>query len=176
MTNRNTETESGQWVSARQGRFIRYMLYVLVDLTVLNLFVEYWDRIVIDSFTISLLTAVLLQTLLKATLAIEHRIGGYFQARSGPGALVLRVLATWALLFASKFVILEAVDIVFGDDVDFGGLIPFILVVVALFATEKILTYIYDALPTGWSRFYDANSRVELSENSAVAKEDFGND
>ena len=113
MTDIQPETEGAQWVSARQGRFIRYLLYVLVDLTVLNLFVEYWDRMVIDSFTISLLTAVLLQVLLKATLAIEHRIAGYFQARSGPGALVVRVLATWALLFGSKFVILEAVDIVF---------------------------------------------------------------
>ena len=146
MTNKKTETEGGQWVSARQGRFIRYLLLVLVDLTVLNLFVEYWDRIVIDSFTISLLTAALLQVLLKATLAIEHRIGRYFQARSGPWALVLRVLATWALLFGSKFVILEIVDIVFGDDVDFGGLIPFILLVIALLAGEKILTRIYDSL------------------------------
>lgn len=129
-----------------QGRFIRYLLYVLVDLTVLNLFVEYWDRIVIDSFTISLLTPVLLQVLLKATLAVEHRIGGYFRARSGPGALVLRVLATWALLFGSKFVILEIVDIVFGDRVDFGGLIAFILLVVALLAAEKILPHIYHTL------------------------------
>ena len=73
-------------------------------------------------------------------------IAGYFQARSGPGALVLRVLATWALLFGSKFVILEIVDIVFGDRVDFGGLIPFIILVVALLAAEKTLTRIYDSL------------------------------
>jgi hypothetical protein len=114
MTNKKTDIEGARWVSARQSRFIRYLLYVLVDLCVLTLFVEYWDRIVIDSFTISLLTAVLLQVLLKATLAVEHRIAGYFQARSEPGALVLRVLATWALIFGSKFVILDTVDIVFG--------------------------------------------------------------
>ncbi len=146
MTNKKTETEGAQWMSARQGRFIRYLLYVLVDLTVLNLFVEYWDRIVIASFTISLITAVLLQVLLKATLAIEHRIAGSFQARSGQGALVLLVLASWALLFGSKFVILEAVDIVFGDEVDFGGLIPFIILVVALLTAEKILPHIYHTL------------------------------
>ena len=146
MTNKSIETEGGQWVSARQSSFIRYLLYVLVNLTVLNVFVEYWDRIVIDSFTISLLTAALLQTLLKATLAIERRIGRYFQARSGRGALVLRVLAAWALLFGSKFIILEIVDIVFGDAVDFGGLIPFIVLIVALLAAEKILIRIYDAL------------------------------
>jgi hypothetical protein len=146
MTDGITEVEDSQWVSATQGRFIRYMLYVLVDLTVLNLFVEYWDRVVVDSFTISLFTAALLQVLLKAILAVEHRIAHYFQSRPGKRAVVLRVLATWAVLFGSKFLILEAVDIVFGDDVDLGGLVPFIVLVVALLAAETILTRIYDAL------------------------------
>ena len=45
----------------------------LVDIgpTVLNLFVEYWDAIVIDSFTISLFTAVVLKILLDPGLIIE---------------------------------------------------------------------------------------------------------
>ena len=146
MTSETAEAEEAQWVSARQGRFIRYMLFVLVDLTVLNLFVQYWDRVVIDSFTISLFTAALLQVLLKATLAIEHRISRYFQSRSGTRALILRVLATWVVLFGSKFVILEAIDIVFGEDVELGGLVPFIVLVVALLAAETILTRIYEAL------------------------------
>ena len=84
MTGETTEVEDSQWVSARQGRFIRYMLFVLVDLTVLNLFVQYWDRIVIDSFTISLFTAALLQVLLKATLAIE-RTASPTTSSPGPG-------------------------------------------------------------------------------------------
>ena len=96
MTGETTAVEDSRRVSARQGRFICYMLYVLVDLTVLNLFVEYWDRVVIDSFTISLFTAVLLQVLLKATQAIEHRIGHHFQSRPGTGAVILQVVATWA--------------------------------------------------------------------------------
>lgn len=151
MTSKTAGPEKGQWVSARQGRFIRYMLYVLVDLTVLNLFVQFWDRVVIDSFTISLFTAALLQVMLKATIAIEHRIGRYFRARSGTRALILRVLATWAVLFGSKFVILEAVDIVFGEDVELGGLVPFIVLAIALLAAETILTRIYEALGRGAS-------------------------
>ena len=146
MTDETTEVEDSQLVSARPGRFIRYMLYVLVDLTVLNLFVQYWDRVIIDSFTISLFTAALLQVLLKVTLAIEHRIAHYFQSRPGTRAVILRALATWAVLFGSKFVILEAVDIVFGDDVDLGGLVPFIILAIALLAAETILTRIYDTL------------------------------
>ena len=56
----------------RQQLFLRYTYMVLVDLTVLNLFNQYWDLVYIETFSISLLTAVLLQVLLKASIALEH--------------------------------------------------------------------------------------------------------
>ena len=87
-----------------------------------------------------------MQSLLKTTLAIEHRIADYFRPREGRGAAVGRVLATWVVLFSSKFVILEVVDIVLGDRVDLGGLIPFILLVVVMLAAEAIVERIYKAL------------------------------
>ena len=141
-----TRTEQHAPATARQQRFLRAVLFVLVDVTVLALFVEYWDRIVIDSYTIALFTAILLQAMLKATLAVEHRIARVFLGRSGTGSLTLRLLATWVLLFGSKFVILEAVDIVFGDHVDLGGLLPFIALVIAMLAAEALIERIYDAL------------------------------
>jgi hypothetical protein len=142
----NVDEHIEQPPSPRQSEFIRYLLYILVDLVVLNVLVEFWDAIVIDSFTISLLTAILLQILLKATLAIERRIATYFEARPERWAPVARILAAWLVLLGSKFVILEIVDIVFGEHVEFGGVLPFIIVVVALLAAEHILERIYMAL------------------------------
>jgi hypothetical protein len=139
-------TDQRQPATARQQRFLRAVLFVLVDVTVLALFVEYWDRVVIDSYTIALLTAILLQALLKATLQIEHRIADYFRDRAGRGAIALRLLATWVVLFGSKFVILEAVDLVFGNRVELGGLIPFITLVVAILAAEAVIERLYEAL------------------------------
>ena len=54
-----------KFLNNRQTMFLGYMLCVLVDLVVLNLFVEFWDKVIIDSFLLSLLTAALLQLLLK---------------------------------------------------------------------------------------------------------------
>ncbi len=130
----------------RQTLFIGYTLCVLVDLVVLNLFDEYWHYVVVDSFTISLLAAGLLQLLLKITLAIEHRIATYFNAKSWTGAKVMRWLSAWGVSFGSKFLILGAVDLVFGEHVEFGGLIPFIVVVFAIIITELVITRIYYAL------------------------------
>ena len=134
------------FITEAQRRFASWTTDVLVYIVVLNLFVEWVDAVQIDSFTISLLTAILLQVLLKATLALEHRIATYFKARPGRWSLPLRALATWLVLLGSKFVILEIVDIVFGEHVEFGGVVPFIVVVVALLLAEAILERVYRAL------------------------------
>ncbi|MFQ5345903.1 MAG: hypothetical protein ACE5DZ_08095 [Mariprofundus sp.] len=52
-----------------QRLFIRYTYSVLVDLTVLNIFNEYWGNVYIETFTISLLAAIVLQVLLQVTIA-----------------------------------------------------------------------------------------------------------
>ena len=123
---------------------------LLVDLTVLNLFNEYWYFVYFEYFTISLLTAVLLQFLLQVTIAIEHRVAGYFKTKTGLSAKVMRGLSTWAILFASKLVILEAINFAFGDSVVFSGpvhgLVAFIIVVIAIISAEQAVTRIYNFL------------------------------
>ncbi len=123
---------------------------MLVDLTVLNLFNEYWNFVYIEFFTISLLTAVLLQFLLQVTITIEHRVAGYFKSKTGLGARVLRGLSTWAILFTSKLVILEAINFAFGESVAFSGpihgLVAFIVVVIAIIIAEQTITRIYKSL------------------------------
>ena len=141
-----TSTTQRPPATPRQERFLRGMLGVLVDVTILALFVEHWDRFVIDSYTIALLTAILLQAMLKATLALEHRLAAFFRKQTRPGTTALRVLTTWLLLVASKVIILETVNIVFGDDVDFGGLLPFIVLIIVMLAAEAIIERAYDAL------------------------------
>ena len=133
-----------------QRLFVRYLMAILIDLTVLNLFDEYWQHVTVDSFSISILAAVLLQVLLKATLALEHRVAGYFSARSGAIAKFLRFFTAWLILFGSKFVMLEAIDFAFGDAVEFAGrfhgVVTFIVVVVAMLAAEEMVVRLYRRL------------------------------
>jgi len=137
-------------LNRRQHLFMRYFTAVLVDLAVLNLFDEYWHLVQIESFTISLFTAVVLQVLLQATLVVEHRIADYFKAQSGTAAKVKRIFASWFVLFASKFVILEAINLAFGDEVVFAGpahgVVAFIAVVVVMVVAEQVVIRVYRAL------------------------------
>ena len=133
--------------SSRQRAFFRYFTAVLVDLVVLNLFVEYWDHVSADSFTITLLAAVLLQVLLKLTIVLEHRVAAFFNARQGAFAKFMRFFSAWLVLFGSKFVILEALTFAFGDRLrfsgPFNGIVALIAVVVAMLAAEAAIVMLY---------------------------------
>ena len=134
----------------RQRLFVRYFMAILIDLVVLNLFVEYTGKVSIDTFTTSLLAAVLLQVLLQLTIALEHRVAAYFKAR--PGALMkfLRLFTAWLILFGSKFVILEAISFAFGGRVHFDGpfhgIIALIVVVVVMLVVEELIVRFFRKL------------------------------
>ena len=134
----------------RQRLFVRYFTGILIDLTVLNLFAEYWHSVQVSTFTISLLAAVLLQILLKLTIAVEHKVAGYFTGKSGALWKFLRFFCAWLVLFGSKFVILEAISFVFGNDVRFEGalhgIVALIIVVVTMLIAEEIIVRIYRRL------------------------------
>lgn len=136
--------------TTRQRLFARYLIAIMVDLLVLNLFAEHWSRVEIASFTVSLAVAVLLQLLLQLTLVIEHRVAGWFRGRAGAAWSFGRYFSAWLILFGSKFVMLGALDLAFGEGIHFvgpmHGAAPFIAVIVAMLAGEELVTRLYRAL------------------------------
>jgi len=137
-------------INNSQRLFVRYLVAVLIDLTVLNLFDEFWELVTVDPFSVSVLAAILLQVLLKATLVLEHKVAGWFSAKSGSFARFMRFFTAWLILFGSKFAMLGAIDFAFGDDVLFTGplhgVVSFIIVVMVMLAAEEIAVRIYRRL------------------------------
>lgn len=131
----------------KQRLFIRYFTAILVDLVVLNLFIEYSQHVAADSFTVTLLAAVLLQVLLKITIAIEHRVATWFSTKPGGFARFMRFFTAWLILFGSKFVILEALAFAFGDGLTFSGwfhgLVILIVVIIVMLIAEELLVRFY---------------------------------
>ena len=129
-----------------QQRFASWTADVLVYIVVLNLFVEFVDAIVIDSFWISILTAVLLKLLLDAIIGVEHRVSAFFKAREGGVNRALGLVSVFAILFFSKFVILEAVNFVFGDHVELGHFLEIVALIVAMMLTRHLVQAVYERL------------------------------
>ena len=136
--------------SDRQRLFLLYFVGALVDLVVLGLFDQYSDKVFVDSFSTMLLASVVLQLLLKATIAVEHKVAAYFNAKSGGFNRFMRFFCAWLVLFGSKFVILEALSFAFGDSVKFEGVLHgivwLIIVVLTMVLVEEIVARIYRRL------------------------------
>jgi hypothetical protein len=109
---------------------------VFVYVVVLNLFIEYFPAVISESFTLSLLTAVLLKAVLEFVVAVKKRARTRFTTaasaagRMGAGALL------WAVLVGSKFLVLKTVDLAFGDSVSLGGFVSVTLLIVALLVSR----------------------------------------
>ena len=62
----------------------------------------------------------------------------------------LRFFCAWLILFGSKFVILEAIDIAFGHNVDFGGpfngLVALIAVIITMLVAEAVVVRLHRRL------------------------------
>ena len=114
-------------------------------MVVLNLAVEYVPAVISEGFTLSLLTALLLKVALELVLVLKNRVIGWFRAATTRRAQVAAALSLWVVAAGSKLVVLELVDLVFGDAVSLGGFIPVTLLVVALLAARAaVRRLLYD--------------------------------
>lgn len=131
-----------RWMRARPGDVVDLFVYVVV----LNLAIEYVPSVLGESFTLSLLTAVLLKVALEVVIRVKNTILDRLRAASTRPARVVFALALWGVAAGSKLVVLELVDLVFGDAVSLGGFAPVTLLVLALMASRAaVRRLLYDA-------------------------------
>lgn len=133
-TGRRSSADSRQrrgprrWARARPADVIDVFVYVVI----LNLAIEYLPSVISESFSLSLLTALLLKIALELVLLLKSRIIKRLRAAETRRGKISAAGLLWVVAAGSKIVVLELVDIVFGDAVSLGGFISVTLLVVAL--------------------------------------------
>lgn len=120
---------------------------IFVYVVVLNLAVEYLPRVISETFTISLLTAVLLKVVLEVVIAIKDVIKARFKAATTRWGKVFAGVLLWLLLVASKFVVLELVALVFGDRVSLGGFFSVTGLILVLMLARAAVRWLLDRRP-----------------------------
>ena len=115
-----------------EPRLAAAIVDVFAYVVVLNLFVEYLPRVISETFTLSLLTAVLLKGVLEVVVAAKDWVKARFREASTPAGKVVAAFMLWVVLFGSKFLVLEAVGLVFRDRVSLGGFFSVTLLILAL--------------------------------------------
>ena len=126
--------DATDWVEPHAAAAI---IDVFVYVVVLNLFVEYLPQVVSETFTLSLLTAILLKGVLEIVVAAKNWVKGRFRAASTPTGKAVAAVMLWLVLFGSKFLVLEVVDLVFGHRVSLGGFFSVTLLILVLLPVSR---------------------------------------
>ena len=131
-----------RWLRARPSDVVDVFVYVVV----LNLAIEYVPTVISEGFTLSLLTAVLLKVTLEVVIRVKNKILDRLRSATTRRTKIVAALSLWVVAAGSKIVVLELVDLVFGDSVSLGGFIPVTLLVVALLMSRAaVRRLLYDA-------------------------------
>lgn len=94
---------------------------VFVYVVVLNLAVEYLPVVISETFTMSLLTAIVLKLVLEAVIWVKNRVKVRIKQSPRLIGKVGAALALWLVLVGSKFVVLEIIAFAFAGQVQLGG-------------------------------------------------------
>ena len=120
---------------------------VFVYTVVLGLFVQFFPEVISESFTITLLTAVLLKLVLEIVTWAKKSLLARLRSRRG----VRRALNGFVLLLVlpgSKFVVLELTALVFRGEVQLGGFFLVTALIIALMLARGATRRLFDAPPS----------------------------
>jgi uncharacterized membrane protein YvlD (DUF360 family) len=131
-------------MSNKQRVFLDWTVDTLLYLVVLGFFSEFTDGVTIDSFTTIFLASLVLYVLTYVTFGFKRRVGAWFSSR--PERRIAHFFSIWAILFFSKFVFLEVLDLVFGDAVNFENFLWLMAVLVVVVALGMVMELIYSKL------------------------------
>lgn len=137
-------------INNSQRLFLVYIICILVDMTILNIFAEFSHSVYVESFSITIFIAIFLQLFIVLTKYAEHKLSNFFGDKKNYLTKIMYFLALWALLFFSKLLMLHGANLIFGDKINFygmfDGLLAFIIIIFSFLLGECLLTKIYHAL------------------------------
>ncbi|MGH3345896.1 MAG: hypothetical protein ACRDO4_02840 [Nocardioides sp.] len=116
------------WIASRPADVVDLFVYVVV----LNLAIQYLPSVISETFTLSLLTAVVLKVTLELVILLKGVVLARLRAATTRLAKTTSAFMLWVVAVGSKLVVLWLIDIVFGGAVSLGGFIPVTLLVFAL--------------------------------------------
>ena len=129
------------WIRGRSSDVVDVFVYVVV----LNLAIEYMPSVISESFSLSILTAILLKIALEIVIACKTFVMTRLKGASRARQRALWAIALWVLAAGSKILVLELVALVFGDRVSLGGFASVTgLVICLMLARAGVRWLLYD--------------------------------
>lgn len=122
----------------KQEIYRNMILGVLLYSVVLGFFNDYTDILDTRSYSTTFAVAIVLQVLTFATLLLKDRIVAHFRKKDSTHKLLLG-FSLWLLMFLSKFVFLDVIDIIFGSYVTISGFVGLLLIIISLTLVQYLV-------------------------------------
>ena len=91
--------ENGQRiVNNSQRLFLVYIICILVDMTILNIYAEFSHSVYVESFSITIFIAIFLQLFIFLTRHAEHKLSNFFGDKKGYLTKIKYFLSLWAFM------------------------------------------------------------------------------
>jgi hypothetical protein len=134
--------------NSRQLLFKELFVGTLIYTVVLGFFDDDTSIVEATSFRYIFLAAIVLEVLTCLVLAAKDTIVGRLRHRGTRRATLLMAFGVWFVMFSSKFVFIEAIDLVFGDDVNIDGFLGVFAVAIVVTVAHRLADLVFIRLGT----------------------------
>ncbi len=135
-----------QKLNKKQAFFREMVLGTLVYAVVLGFFNDYTDILRTNSYSTTFLVAIVMEILTYLTFLLKAYIVSHFKGKPSRWAKVGLVVGVWLVLFLSKFVFLEAIDLIFASAVDISGFTGLMAIILTMTISKELIDYIFTEL------------------------------
>lgn len=136
----NTETAG---FSPNQLTFKDIAVGTLIYAVVLGFLDDYTDLVTAKSFSTIFLASLVLSILTWLTFLLKNKTLQRLKGREGGSHPLLIGFCIWLILFFSKFVFLDVIDIFFGDDIDFRGFAGIVVTILLVTILTRLADFIF---------------------------------
>lgn len=132
--------------SKNQQLFLDMFVGTLIYAAVLGFFNDYTDILATSSYSVTFGLAIVMQLLTYLTFRLKDVVAGWFKGKPGKAARVGLVFGVWFVMFASKFVFLAAIELIFSHDVVVSGFIGLMIVIITMTVVQKCADLVFKKL------------------------------
>jgi uncharacterized membrane protein YvlD (DUF360 family) len=129
--------------AARQLLFKELFVGTLIYAVVLGFFDDYTSIVEARSFSYVFMAAIVLEVLTCAAFAVKDAIIANLRHRESRASTVVMAFGVWFVMFASKFVFIWAIDVVFGDDVNINGFFGIFIVALVVTVMHRLADWLF---------------------------------
>ena len=127
----------------KQLLFKELVVGTLIYAVVLGFFNDYTSIVYAKSFSYIFFASFVLEILTILAFSLKGYIANKLKGKEGTLYKVLLVFNIWLIMFLSKFIFVEVIDLIFGNDININGFFGILIIVLSVTIIHRLAEFIF---------------------------------